>query len=1736
MTECSKCLTVGISVLSLALFVAACGGPGDAAGGDGQAADLLSSAVLASSAGDEAARLSDKESTIIVVNTTDDEYGANMETCSLREAIQAANTDTAFGGCAAGSGADTITLPAGVYTLTRAGAGEDANATGDLDFVSEIILNGAGADETIIDADQLDRVLQVLAGAAVTLDGVTLRDGQSPDTMDENSKGGGVYSAGVLTIENSFISENTAAYHGGGVYCNTGTLAVVNSSISGNTATYAGGGIYNSGGALIIESSTIDGNTTGTSRDGGGIYNFEGTLTINHSTISNNISSDSGGGISVTDCTTTIENSAIVGNSSIHNGGGVENWSKWHTLTIRNCTFSGNSAALGGGLDNADGTVNIENCTFANNTANLATAMNQAAGTVSAKNSIFANTCGGTIVSQGYNLVGLETGCPYDGTGDKTTSNPKLSPLADNGGPTQTYALLYSSPAVDAIPSGVNGCGTDYTTDQRGFARPVGGSCDIGAYESPFIFWDGGGADDKTSTAANWRGDILPGATDIPVFFDNGNVVVDDDLTVAGWIVDNDTGNEINLWPDPHITVNGDWLHRNGYFNGDYNGVIEVSGAFDMSDGQFIVPRTGGSGWLSVGGGIHQTGGEFEADGGRVILNPTSDQTLEVTSSFGDLTINDGLIGYWKLDEGEGETAADSSGYGNTATLRNGPAWSADTPDTDFYDASSLRFDRTNAPYVLTDSIPKLDEAETLTLSTWVRLASTPGGSGLTYMRFITLENEKTVLRYYDDNGTGKLQFYMRIGGSIHSILVDHTWATDTWYHVAGSYDGSTMRLYLNGDEVGTKDVSGTADSGGWVRLSHSANDAALDGLLDDVRIYDRALSSTEIDDLAAGKHPRTSLATITLEAPLDVNGDLILNSGTLDVSPNYIPISVAGNFIRNGGVFNPRYGSFTFGGSGIQALDTDTITFFDLSVNPGTTLHLFTGGDVVVGGEFTHGDTLAHTRKMMGGITRSFLEIGDGMGGYVYRGAEVGTEDDLGDVTVEIHEVDGVTTFCDHTDASMTYVHRCYNIETEIEDGFVPKLWVPTEAVDPSITVARLFRYTAQGWEETFDSNSGTEGDYTWVNGHAAAGEYIIAQEAVDECNEGTDTCDEHAACTDETFGYACACNPGYIGDGFTCTACPAGTYQPDSGQSACLDCPADTYQSEEGQSVCLDCTTGWTSTSGATACTENCGDGLVVGNEDCDKVGGAFGECCDPITCLYRANGIICGDEAAECSGQDTCDGEGTCQTNDLDASTRCGDDGTECVNQDYCDGSGSCTDNGFVAVGTACGDGLTECSAQDTCNGEGVCQPNDFGTDHACGDAATECVNQDYCDGSGSCTDNGFAAVGTTCGDGLTECSDQDTCNGEGICQANDMPDNTGCDDLDLCTGDDVCIAGECVGTATDCADDHACTADTCDPGTGQCVHTADDSLCDDAGECTADACSVDTGCSHADLADWTACGEGDDDACFTGVCEPLGENDTCETAIELTAGTQKEATFAGFHTYRDASTACGIENLRGRDAFFVFSYEPGYAYTVTVTPSEYLDMALVGWEDCSDGRCVEAIDAGGAGDAETVTGMIPEAAGSMIVQIIDLTAGEPGDDAGFSVLMDRSPVADGDLDADSQADGDEEDMDGADIGDPELEPEAMDSADDVAELEVDAEPEVDAGTETADRDIADVDGDAGEIETDADPAEDREDDADIAKPSGGSAGSGCRSGGDVFWSFLLLMLLGFGGFLRRRTVPR
>jgi len=381
--------------------------------------------------------------TINVTANAPDELGANGS-CSLREAIQNINDGvTTFTDCAptgAYGTSDTINIPAGTYTTTLAGS-EFLNANGSYDIMNSVSIVGAGASTTTINGGGLDRVFFIYqyttGGLVVSISGVTVTGG-----VPANGYGGGIYNYGTLNVTNSTISGNTAGYGGGGgIYNIGGTLTVTSSTITGNTASGewgCGGGIYIGATTTypydLITNSTISGNTA---TDGGGMYNYSNSLRLTNSTISGNTASSGwGGGMYNHRCYPTVLSSTISANS----GGGI-------------CNFQ---YMLG-----TSGTY-IANSIVANQTSG-------------------ADCSGGNITSYGFNL---ESGasCNFTfrsgggGSGDLQNTNPKLGPLADNGGPTQTMALLSGSPAID------NGY-TTAPTDQRGIARPQGARADIGAFE-----------------------------------------------------------------------------------------------------------------------------------------------------------------------------------------------------------------------------------------------------------------------------------------------------------------------------------------------------------------------------------------------------------------------------------------------------------------------------------------------------------------------------------------------------------------------------------------------------------------------------------------------------------------------------------------------------------------------------------------------------------------------------------------------------------------------------------------------------------------------------------------------------------------------------------------------------------------------------------------------------------------------------------------------------------------------------------------------------------------------------------------------------------------------------------------------------------------------------------------------------------------------------------------------------
>ncbi len=404
-----------------------------------------------------------------VVNTTADSNKLPTTTeCSLREAITAAS---AFASGATITFDPTVFATAQTITLTR----------GQLEIENAVTITGPDAGVTV-DGNNQARVLHVLAGSdSVAISGLTMTNGNAS----------GIYvETGTLTLQNCTVTQNSGAGDAGGIY-NAGTLILLNCAITSNRAAGNGGGLHNDG-TLTISDSTISQNTAGTF--GGGIMN-DGTLTIRTSTLAGNTSQQSGGGGlhtnngSVSLINTTLSNNHADGSGG-DNGGGL--WASFGPVKIANCTITANTADGTGSAGGVDGSgflgngsaITVDNTIIAGNT-----------GTGGAVADV-SNLNGSTFTSKGYNLIGDGTGATGFTQGTLsdlvgTTANPidpRLGPLADNGGLTLTHALLTApvvSPAIDAGNSGLD-------TDQRGFARGFdnpaasngsGNLSDIGAVE-----------------------------------------------------------------------------------------------------------------------------------------------------------------------------------------------------------------------------------------------------------------------------------------------------------------------------------------------------------------------------------------------------------------------------------------------------------------------------------------------------------------------------------------------------------------------------------------------------------------------------------------------------------------------------------------------------------------------------------------------------------------------------------------------------------------------------------------------------------------------------------------------------------------------------------------------------------------------------------------------------------------------------------------------------------------------------------------------------------------------------------------------------------------------------------------------------------------------------------------------------------------------------------------------------
>lgn len=301
-----------------------------------------------------------------------------------------------------------------------------------------------GPDIINFDLSLNDSTISLVSGSLTVTDELTIdASGLTEGITIEGNNTFGLFEVTrrTFTIDNLTLTGGSASNSGGAIKSNDNVF-INNSTISGNSAVY-GGGIYSLANTTI-NNSTISGNSA---VYGGGIYSLYDT-NVYSSTISGN-SADSGGGIFSGD-NTNVYNSTISGNSA-DSGGGI--YSVDNT-NITNSTISGNSANSGGGIFSYSGENNINNSIIAGNTAT-----NDA--------NIF-----GTIGQNNNNIIASSANGIMETT------------LKDNGGDTQTLALLPGSPAINAGDNSlaVDLNGNPLITDQRGVQRFVD-TVDIGAFE-----------------------------------------------------------------------------------------------------------------------------------------------------------------------------------------------------------------------------------------------------------------------------------------------------------------------------------------------------------------------------------------------------------------------------------------------------------------------------------------------------------------------------------------------------------------------------------------------------------------------------------------------------------------------------------------------------------------------------------------------------------------------------------------------------------------------------------------------------------------------------------------------------------------------------------------------------------------------------------------------------------------------------------------------------------------------------------------------------------------------------------------------------------------------------------------------------------------------------------------------------------------------------------------------------
>jgi hypothetical protein len=379
---------------------------------------------------------------------------------------------------------------------------------------------------------------------------------------------------------------------------------------------------------------------------------------------------------------------------------------------------------------------------------------------------------------------------------------------------------------------------------------------------------------------------------------------------------------------------------------------------------------------------------------------------------------------------------------------------------------------------------------------------------------------------------------------------------------------------------------------------------------------------------------------------------------------------------------------------------------------------------------------------------------------------------------------------------------------------------------------------------------------------------------------------CDDGNVCTDDGCDPASGCthiaNNAPCDDGDACTtgdacaakACVGGPPPNCNDQNVCTDDDCDPQTGCTHVANMAPCNDGDACTTGDACAAKSCVSGPPT---DCDDQNDCTTDSCDAVTgCAHEPVDDCCNLDS-ECADSDAC------TTNERCESHKCVSDPVDCADtndctDDGCDPQTGCT---HLANAAPCDDG-SKCTSGDTCAATvcaGVpidCNDSDVCTDDSC-NPMTGCVNTPN---TAPCSDGNGCTVGDACAGGscvpgaMADCGDMNGCTDDSCNpmtgQCVHTPNTAPCDDGNACTSGDVCGGGSCGGAPVDCDDTNVCTDDSCDPATG-CHHEANTAPCSDGDPCTTgDTCAA------------KACGAGDPVLCNDGnVCT----DDSCDPATGM-----------------------------------------------------------------------------------------------------------------------------------------------------------------------------------------------------------------------------------------------------------